>query len=59
MLQPAAVSTDRCNTVDSARAEGGVASEIQNPDLLHGKPEGRDVGALAESGISPTDCPAV
>ena len=42
----AADSTGRCNTLDASRRS--VADEATTTDLLHGKPEGADVGALAE-----------
>src|SRR5947207_15507364 len=35
-----------------------VADEATATDLLHGKPEGAHVGALAERRFSPADCPA-
>jgi hypothetical protein len=36
-----------------------VADEAKTSDLLHGKPEGANVGALAEGRISSADRPAV
>ena len=55
----AVISTDRCNTLDSARAEGGVENEAKNADLLHGKSEDGALGALAKREVSPSDCLAV
>lgn len=33
-----------------------VADEAATSDLLFGKPEGFDVGALEEGGLTPADC---
>jgi hypothetical protein len=37
----------------------GVANEAKTENLLHGKPEGLDVGALAERGVASADRPVV
>ena len=37
-------------------SRGSVADEVQTTDLLHGRPEGVDVGALAQGRVSAADC---